>query len=153
MGIGQAVGRPLAISFSRPATHDLRDAGHLPIQEMILGLAERNGVARHFELPTRPAAPALSVDVLLRLDAHRVLLIMEIWDTFGDLGAAVRTTHRKQAEASALAVVAGGDGSPYDVATFVGSSVTRPRTANWSAAIRPSSARSSRARPGPGPKP
>ena len=116
IALGLATGRPLAASFSRGLASEPHDAGHLALQELVLGLAERNGVTRHFELPTRPANPALSVDVLLRLDAHRALAIVEIWNRLDDLGAAVRNTHRKQAEAGAVAVVAGGAGGPYRVA-------------------------------------
>jgi hypothetical protein len=45
------------------------------------------------------------------------LLIIEIWNRLDDLGAAVRATHRKQAEAEAFAVVAAGNGPAYRVAT------------------------------------
>ena len=117
VGVGQAVGRPLAVSFTRPTTVEVRDAGHLAIQELMLAHAERHRWGRHFELPTRTSTASLSVDVLLRLDAARVLLIIEIWNRLDDLGAAVRTTHRKQSEAAALALVAGGDGRAYRVAT------------------------------------
>jgi transcriptional regulator with XRE-family HTH domain len=117
VGVGQAIGRPLAVSFTRSLAAPPRDAGHLALQELVLGLAQRNGYDRHFELPTRPANPALSVDVLLRLDQHRLLVIIEVWNRLEDLGAAVRVTHRKEGEAEALAVVAGGEGRPYGVAS------------------------------------
>jgi len=115
IALGLALGRPLAVSFSRDLAPEPHDAGHLALQELVLRLAERNGVTRHFELPTKTANPSLSVDVLLRLDAHRVLVIVEIWNRLDDLGAAVRSTHRKQAEAAAVAVGAGGSGEPYRV--------------------------------------
>ena len=69
------------------------------------------------ELPTRPADPWHSVDVALRDDTHRVLILAEAWNTFGDLGAAIRSTHRKWAEAEELAVMLGRDGAPYLLAT------------------------------------
>ena len=116
VGIGQAIGRPLAVGFSRGAATELHDAGHLAVQELVLSLAERNGVGRQFELPTRPANPSLSIDVLLRQEVNRTLLIVEIWNRLDDLGAAVRNLHRKQSEASAVAVVAGGAGQAYRVA-------------------------------------
>jgi hypothetical protein len=84
---------------------------------MVLAAAERHGWRRSFELPTRPAMPAHSVDVLLRLDAHRLLVIIEIWNRLDDLGAAVRTTHRKQAEAATRAAAIGREDRPYDIAT------------------------------------
>jgi hypothetical protein len=117
IALGFALKRPLAVSFSRAIEQALRDAGHLAIQELVLAAAERLGWLRHFELPTRPAMPGLSVDVLLRVDALRLLVIVEIWNRLEDVGAAVRTTHRKQAQAAALAASVGGDAGPYAVAT------------------------------------
>ena len=118
VAIGVALGRPLAVSFSRsidPAA--VSDAGHLEIQEALLAIAARTGRHAVAELPTRPADPRHSTDVLLRDDAHRVLILEEAWNTFGDVGAAIRSTHRKQAEAEERAVVLDGDGTPYRVAT------------------------------------
>jgi hypothetical protein len=39
----------------------------------------------------------------------RCLLLIEAWNTFGDIGAAVRSTDRKLAEATALAIAFWGD--------------------------------------------
>jgi transcriptional regulator with XRE-family HTH domain len=133
IALGFALNRPLAIGFSRSMIAEPADAGHLAIQEMLLARAERHGWRRYFELATRPARPSLSVDVLLRIDAERLLLIIEIWNRLDDLGAAVRTTHRKQAEAAALAVIAGGHATPYRVATCW---VLRDSTANRELARR-----------------
>jgi transcriptional regulator with XRE-family HTH domain len=72
IALGFALNRPIAIAFSRSLIAEPRDAGHLAIQEMILARAERHGWGRHFELPTRLATPSLSLDVLLRVDAHRL---------------------------------------------------------------------------------
>lgn len=117
IALGLALKRPLAVSFTRAVDQRVRDAGHLAIQELVLAAAERYGWRRHFELPTRPALPARSIDVLLRVDAHRMLVIIEIWNRLEDLGAAVRSTHRKQAEAAAFGAAIGSDDRPYDVAT------------------------------------
>lgn len=109
IAIGAALGRPFAASFSRPVGPDrgFDDAGHLAIQELLLSLARRAGRTGSFELPTRPTDPARSVDVAV-VDAGRTCLILqEAWNTFGDLGAAVRSTNRKIAEAADLAVVLG----------------------------------------------
>lgn len=47
-----------------------------------------------------------------------MLIQVECWNTFGDLGAAVRSTHRKTAEAEAHAIATNvGDARPYRVAT------------------------------------
>ena len=66
IAIGIAVDRPLSVAFSRDVVDPLpRDAGHLAAQELLLRLAADVGRAGRFELPTRPARPAQSVDVCL----------------------------------------------------------------------------------------
>ncbi|HEX7472795.1 MAG TPA: hypothetical protein VF323_06915, partial [Candidatus Limnocylindrales bacterium] len=40
---------------------------------------------------------------------RRLLILVECWNTIGDLGAAARATSRKVAEAEELAVAAGGE--------------------------------------------
>jgi transcriptional regulator with XRE-family HTH domain len=115
--IGAALGRPLAVAFSRDIEQaEPRDAGHLAAQELVLGLARSHGRAASFELPTRPADPARSTDVGLRDDAQRTLILVEIWNRLDDLGAAARATDRKVAEAAAPAAFAGADERPYRVA-------------------------------------
>ena len=91
------------------------DAGHLAIQELLLGLALATGCAGTFELPIRPNDPARSIDVFVRDDVRRRLLVEEAWNSFGDIGAGARSFDRKMAAARDLAVVIGGD-RPYDVA-------------------------------------
>ena len=132
--IGVALGQPLAVSFSRPlgVTRQPADAGHLAMQEYLLGLARTTGRSASFELPTRPADPSRSVDVCLRDVTHRVLIIEEAWNTFGDLGAAIRATHRKQAEARDLAAII-DDGPPFRVASVW---VVRDNAANRSVIVR-----------------
>jgi hypothetical protein len=44
------------------------------------------------------------------------LIVIEIWNRFGDLGAAARSTARKRADLEALAILAGGDEGAYQVA-------------------------------------
>ena len=116
--IGAALGRPLAVTFSRDVEPpEPRDAGHLAAQELVLRMARLHGRAASFELPTRPADPVRSTDVGLRDDAHRTLILVEIWNRLDDLGAAARATDRKFAEAAAPALFAGEDGEPYRVAS------------------------------------
>jgi transcriptional regulator with XRE-family HTH domain len=104
--IGIALNRPLAIGFGRDvADPGPRDAGHLVAQEFVLRLGAATGRAGSFELPTRPANPALSIDVCLRDRRHGLLLVIEIWNRLDDLGAATRTTLRKIAEANDLAAL------------------------------------------------
>jgi hypothetical protein len=96
------------------------------MQERLLELARATGRTAQFELPTRPLNPRHSIDIGARDARHRVLLIEEAWNTFGDLGAAIRSTNRKTAEASDLAATI-DDGPPYRVAAVW---VVRPSAAN-----------------------
>lgn len=117
VAIGLAIGRPLAVTLSRPIDVDTpADAGHLAIQEQLLKLGRATGRTATFELATRPADPSRSVDVGVRDDRHRVLILEEAWNTFGDIGAARRSTVRKVQEAHALAIGI-GHGRPYRVAS------------------------------------
>jgi hypothetical protein len=118
--------RPLRIELSRDVREEPADAGHLAIQELVMRLGRRAGHGATFELPTRPSNPAYSTDVGLRDDRARRLILVECWNTIGDVGAAVRSTNRKRAEAEGLAAAIGGGrsttggdlpGKPYTVAT------------------------------------
>src|SRR4051794_5550341 len=108
---------PLRIELGRDPLAEPTDAGHLKVQELMLRLARQLGIARFFELPTRPTDPSLSVDVGWRDDTRRVLILNECWNTFGSVNAAVRSTHRKIAEAEQLANTLGGDGPAFHVAS------------------------------------
>ncbi len=125
--IGFALDQPLAVSFSRPlsGSHEPSDAGHLAMQERLLELARASGRTARFELPTRPEDPRHSIDVCVRDDRQRVLIIEEAWNKFGDVGAAIRNTNRKTAEAANLAGAIAEDA--YRVATVW---VVRPTDAN-----------------------
>jgi len=118
VALGMALGRPLAVGFSRDIVPDAPvDAGHLAGQELLLRLARATGRRALAELPTRPSDPARSIDVCLRDDRNRAIIVNEIWNRCDDVGAAYRATNHKIAEAERLAVLAGGDGPPYRVAT------------------------------------
>lgn len=109
--LGLALGRPVAVTFSREIEPDnLRDAGHLRAQELVLGLARRSGRRADFELPTRRSEQSRVIDVILRDDESRAIVIVEIWNRLDDLGAAVRSASRKQIEAEGLAVLAAAMG-------------------------------------------
>jgi transcriptional regulator with XRE-family HTH domain len=102
IALGIALERPLAIAFSRPVgSGTVADAGHLRIQEYVLGLARATGRHGTFELPTRPLDPSRSTDVGICDLIRRARVLAECWNTFGDLGAAVRATQRKEQEAAA----------------------------------------------------
>lgn len=103
-----ALGRRLVVEAGRDSLEQPRDAGHLRIQELLLRLGRSAGYQASFELPTRPADPARSVDVMLRDDVRRLLVVVEAWNTIGDIGAAVRSFQRKLTEAEALAIAIGG---------------------------------------------
>ena len=103
VALGVALGRPLAVNFSRPIDQPRSpsDVGHLEIQERVLALGRETGRTGTFELPTRPSDPSRSTDVGLYDPTRHERIHVECWNTFGDLGAAVRGTNRKVAEAEA----------------------------------------------------
>ena len=117
VAFGLSIGQPLAVGFSRALTPGVgpSDAGHLDLQELAARLAAGHGWRATFELPTRPIDPHSSADLAVRDDAGRRLLVLECWNRFGDLGAAVRSSSRKLAEAAGLAALIGGE-RPYAVA-------------------------------------
>jgi len=102
VAIGVALDRPLAVSFSKDLDPGgrLADAGHLEIQEVLARLGSATGRTIEIERPSRPDTPSHATDVAIRDDEHRVLILVEAWNTFGDLGAAIRSTHRKAADAT-----------------------------------------------------
>lgn len=102
--LGAALDQPVVVTFGRDLLDLPTDAGHLGTQELLLRLGRAAGYARTFELATRAAEPWRSVDVgLVSESLHRMVLV-ECWNTLGDVGAAVRSTNRKQAELEDLAV-------------------------------------------------
>ncbi len=104
-----AFDRPLVVDFGGPSQAEApRDAGHLAIQELVLGLGRKLGATATFELATRPAEPWRSVDVGLAFEGQRRLIQVECWNTIGDVGAAARASTRKQAELADLAVAGWG---------------------------------------------
>jgi transcriptional regulator with XRE-family HTH domain len=139
VALGVALDRPLAVSLSREIAQEPADSGHLAVQELVMRLARTNGQSATFELPTRPADPARSIDVGIRDDRRRVLVVVEIWNRLDDLGAAVRAHDRKEAEAGALAVAMAHDGRPYRVAScwiFRDTAANRRLVARYPAILR-----------------
>lgn len=102
VALGVAVERPLAVSFSKALDPGatLADAGHLDIQEALAAMAVATGRSVTIERPSRRDTPSHSTDVAIHDDAHQVLILVEAWNTFGDLGAGIRSTTRKLAEAT-----------------------------------------------------
>jgi hypothetical protein len=114
--LGQALDLFFKAEFGRDRGELPDDAGHLGMQELAFALGRQTGRGRTFELRTRPTEPSLSIDVCLRDDVERVLIVEECWNSFGNINASVRSTRRKIAEAEELAVAVGGDAGPFRVA-------------------------------------
>lgn len=104
-------GVPLGVTLGRDPREDVADAGHLAMQELVLRFGRVGGFTRHFELATRPAEPWRSADIVLGSDARQALIGIECWNTFGDIGAAARSSTRKQAELEQMAVARWGAAS------------------------------------------
>jgi len=108
------VDRDLTLVVARDILEQPHDAGHLAGQELVLRLGRGAGYRGVFELQVKPADSRRSTDVGLRDDRARRLVLVEYWNTFGDIGAAARSSGRKAAEAEALAIAI-GNGRPYAV--------------------------------------
>jgi transcriptional regulator with XRE-family HTH domain len=101
--IALALGIQLTVSLQRDPRHEPTDAGHLGIQELVLRLGKQSGYPRLVELHSRSAESWRSIDVALAADARKRLLVVECWNTFGDVGASIRSSNRKRAEAEEYA--------------------------------------------------
>jgi transcriptional regulator with XRE-family HTH domain len=88
------------------------DAGHLQVQELLLRLATTTGRRGRFELPISRGDPSLSVDVFVRDDPNRLLIVEEAWNSIRDIGAGARSFQSKVALAEDLGVAIGGE-SPF----------------------------------------
>ncbi len=97
VAIGIALGRPIAMGFTRDAVQPLNDVGHLEAQELVIRLAAAAGWRSAFEAPNDPRAPSGSTDI--RLDRAGETVLVEIWNRVDDLGAAARSSDRKMAAA------------------------------------------------------
>jgi transcriptional regulator with XRE-family HTH domain len=110
--IATALAVPLRVKLQRDPLAETADEGHLRIQELVLRVGRTAGYGGLVELATRPQEPWRSIDVGLVDDRRRRLVVVECWNTIGDVGAAGRSSARKQAEARALAVARWGDEGP-----------------------------------------
>ena len=102
--VAHALGRPLDLRLARDASEEPADAGHLAMQELLVRTGRAAGLIPVLEMPTRPANPSHSTDVGLRDDRRRILLLLEAWNTFGDIGSAIRSSDRKRSEADAMSI-------------------------------------------------
>jgi transcriptional regulator with XRE-family HTH domain len=145
--IGMALGRPVGISLARDLLPVPIDAGHLDGQELVLRLVRATGRTGAFELPTRPGPRSPSADIAVRDDRARMLLLIEIWNRFDDVGRGARSTDGKVQQTEDLAIAI-GYGRPYRVAScwlLVDSAANRALVARYSAVLRTRFPGSSRA--------
>jgi transcriptional regulator with XRE-family HTH domain len=112
--VAGALGRSLRVDLGRDPFEEPSDAGHLAMQELILRLGRFNGHIRTVELPSSRVVSNRSTDVALVDSRSSVLVLVECFNTFGDLGASIRSSDRKREEAEALAIAVGG-GHPLRV--------------------------------------
>lgn len=113
--LAEALELPFRLEFGRDPTEQPADAGHLAMQELVLRLARGAGYTGSFELPTRPADPSRSTDVRLLDRRHRRLVLVECWNSFGDLGGAARSSDRKRSETEAMSIALSPDGAALQV--------------------------------------
>jgi len=113
--IAVALGVPARFELGRHPLEGPADAGHLGIQELLLTMGRRAGYGGTFELPLPGTDPSRFVDVFLRSDTARRLVVAECHNMVGNVGAELRSFERKLALARDLAVVLGEDGEPYAV--------------------------------------
>ena len=114
LALAAALGLRARFELGRDAQEDALDAGHLAIQELLLRHAAATGCSGTFELPIHASDPAHSVDVFVRDDNRRRLIVEEAWNSMGDIGAGARSFNRKLAAAEELAIALGGE-SPHTV--------------------------------------
>ena len=98
-----AVERPLRLDLGADALERPADSGHLDGQELVLRVLRASGVKRFVELNTRPSESRRAIDVVALDEARKVMLLIQVWNTFGDLGSAARGFDRELAAAGEAA--------------------------------------------------
>jgi transcriptional regulator with XRE-family HTH domain len=114
-GIAAALNRYLKFEFGRDALADVADAGHLAIQELVIRVAKAAGWEVQLEAKSRAWESNRSIDVRLIDRKQRRIVIVECWNTFGDVGAAARSSNAKVRDEEQHAVAIAGDGPPFAV--------------------------------------
>src|SRR4051812_439318 len=115
LALAAALDRYLRFEFARDPQAELADAGHLAIQELVIRISKVAGWEVQFEAPSRAWDSKRSIDVRLIDRRSRQIVIVECWNTFGDLGAAARSSNDKLRDAEQQAVAIAGDGEPFCV--------------------------------------
>ena len=105
----------LKFEFARDPLGDVADDGHLAMQELVIRVAKAAGWEVSFEAPSRAWDSRRSIDVRLTDRIGRQIVIVECWNTFGDLGAAARSSNAKVRAEELRAVAIAGDGEPFAV--------------------------------------
>ncbi len=97
--VSAAVGQQLvAFLEDVPGADRPRDYEHLKRQQLIIDTAARGGWRAIPDLPVDPGwTRSRSVDVLLEREATRESIVVEVWDFFDDVGAAIRGLDAKVA--------------------------------------------------------
>jgi DNA-binding XRE family transcriptional regulator len=113
--IAQALGRYLKFEFARDPLVELVDAGHLAMQELVITVAKAAGWEVQFEARSRAWESNRSIDVRLVERVNRRIVIVECWNTFGDLGAAARSSNQKVRAEEEHAVAIAGEGEAFGV--------------------------------------
>ena len=98
-----AAGEQLAAFLERAAGASLpRDVEHLRRQELVLATAGTGGWTARPEAPLLAGDRPRSIDLLLARRERREAAVVEIWDFFDDLGAALRGTDEKVRAVAAI---------------------------------------------------
>jgi transcriptional regulator with XRE-family HTH domain len=100
----EAVGEQLVVFLERvPGAERPRDYEHLRRQQLVIRTARDGGWKALPEMPIDTGTfRSRSVDVLLARETRREAVVVEVWDWFADLGAAIRDVNAKQAAAARL---------------------------------------------------
>lgn len=114
LALAAELGLATRFELARDWREETVDAGHLALQELLLRLGRSAGYAGTFELSIGRTGPSGFIDVFLRDDRRRRLIVAEAWNVIGDIGAGARSFDRKLAAARDLALAIGGE-EPYSV--------------------------------------